>query len=94
MGFGGDVLATAAEEEAATDPLVLDEVVALLGGQGRSDGSPRQRVPADGPARSEPPGDVHSVGVEASGAGAGADGSPIDDGGDDGGLTGEVEFDK
>lgn len=34
-----------------TDPLVLGEVAVLLGGRGRADGDPRQRVPAGGPVR-------------------------------------------
>ena len=75
-----------------TDPLVLGKVALLLGSRGRTVRGPRQRVPAVGPAPSEAPGDVHPVRVEGSGAGAGTDRGPIDHGGDDGGLPGEVEF--
>ena len=75
-----------------TDSKVLGDVVVLLGGGGRSDGPASEAGPGRRAGRSEPPGDLDPVGVEDSGASAGQDGGPVDDGGDDGVLPGEVEF--
>lgn len=73
-----------------TDALVVERVSALLGGRGAGCG----RSPAPGSSRSplQLPDRLHSGGVESSGSGlAGSDDDVVHDGGDDGGLSGEVE---
>lgn len=76
--------------EFVTDAAVVAGVVVLLGGG--SGGGEAKPAPARA-ASSEPPDGFDSVGVEGLGAGgAGSDDGMVQDGGDDGGLSGEVEF--
>ena len=55
------------------DARVLRDVVALLGVRAVRPGPRAKRDRADGPARSEAPGDLHPVRVEDAGAGSGED---------------------
>lgn len=97
MGLSGEALAAFVTRscEAQGVPVrladagVVGRVVVLLGG----DPPARAAKPsADGSPPSELPRDLDSVGVELSGArGPGPDHDVINDGGDDGGLAGEVE---
>lgn len=76
--------------EFVTDAGVIAGVVVLLGG-GTAGGAAKP-APAR-PAASEPPDGGDSVRVEASGVGrAGSDHGVIEHSGDDGGLSGEVQF--
>jgi hypothetical protein len=75
-----------------TDPTVVRRVGDLLGASGRGRAQARQRGTAPTGAPSESPGDAHAGRVQAlASGGAGSDGGVVDDGGDDGVLSGEVE---
>lgn len=72
-----------------TDAAVVARVVALLG----VGVAGRKRSGTAAPAASELPDEFDAVGVEASSTGgAGSDYGVVEDGSDDGGLAGQVEF--
>ena len=76
-----------------TDIVVVGRVAMLLGspvGPEALGAVAPKRTGRRGP--SETPDDLHSVRVQRAGAGLGrSDDDVVDDGGDDGGLTGEIE---
>lgn len=76
-----------------TDPLVVRRVGVLLGGApAGSRAQPRSGSTRDCGGRSVAPDDGHSGGVDHRGSlGAGADHGVVDDRGDDGVLSGQVQ---
>lgn len=75
-----------------TDPRVLSEVAVLVTGRGGRRPRQAQRAPASGPAGSEAPDRLHSVGVQSAGSGgARGDDGVLEDGADDGVLAVEVQ---